>query len=181
MTEENKNEETVCIAENEVKELVKEWKKDPYLWDSEADIQGELYVRIKEKLKKFKKIKGRYEKWMNHDAHFNMIYCNPLTYIEGRQHYHPDIVIYEGDDFVDDDNKNDPMLWVCEIKYKREWGGDWEEKHRTYDKNKLQQLLRQYKNPKIHGTKYAYFLELVREEEKATAKYGQVLLKERRK
>ena len=176
MAEKNRNEEVVRIAEEAVKELVKEWEKDPYLWDSEADIQGELYVRIKEKLKKFKKKKkDRYKKWMNHKAHFNMIYCNPLTYVEGRQRYHPDIVIYEDHKCIDDNNKNEPMLWVCEIKYKRQWGGDWEENHIKYDKDKLRQLRRQYKNPKINGTKYAYFLELERTKEKPLKpKHGRI-------
>ena len=174
----NKNEAIVSIAEKTVKKLAKEWKKNPYLWDSEADIHGELYVRIKKALEKFETVKGCYKRYMNHDACFNRIYCKPLTYIEDGERYYPDIVIYEDATFDNNnEEKNEPMLWVCEIKYKTQWGGDQNEENRTYDKEKLQRLLRQRTNTKIYGTKYAYFLELVRTKEKATSKYSRVTTK----
>ncbi len=174
MNKEKEN-KIVAIAKREVSKFVKKWKKDPYLWDTEADIHGELYVRIKKALKSLdkKKIKGRYEKYMSKKARFDRIYCKPLTYVKGGNYY-PDIVIY-GDCAFDNDEKkvNEPMLWACEIKYRTQWGGDQSKENRDYDKYKLRQLLRQQTN-KMHGTKYAYFVELERTKEKARAKYSQI-------
>ena len=168
----------INIAEKQIRNFAKEWKKNPYLWDSEADVHGELYVRIKDALKRFGKTPHRYRKYMNKEARFERVYCNQLTYIKKGERYHPDIVIYEGFGFNDDDKKvNEPMLWVCEIKYKTQWGNDQSEINRKYDKRKLRTLLRQQTNTKIRGTKCAYFLELVRTKEKADPKYGSVKIK----
>ncbi|MFH1128957.1 MAG: hypothetical protein V1699_06075 [Candidatus Omnitrophota bacterium] len=174
-----KNEKKIVkIAEREVSKFVKEWKKYPYLWDSETDVHGELYVRIKGALEHLDKTTHCYKKYMNKEARFERVYCNPLTYIKKGERYHPDIVIYEGSGFNDGDKKvNEPMLWVCEIKYKTQWGNDQSEINRKYDKRKLRILLRQQANPEIRGTKYAYFLELVRTKEKALPDHGPVELK----
>lgn len=165
---ENKNKTIVAIAEKTVAAFAKEWKKNPYLWDSEADIHGELYVRIKKAIKKVdkKKIWGQYKKYMNEEARFGRVYCEPLTYVRGGWNYYPDIVIYD-DCRLDNDDKriNEPMLWVCEIKYKTQWGGDQNEENREYDKEKLKELLKQYKE-KIRGTKYACCLNFIRSKHK---------------
>lgn len=178
-----KNEKKIVkIAEEEIKKFVKEWKKNPYLWDSEADVHGELYVRMKNALKSFGKIPGRYKTYMSKKAQFNRIYCKPLTYIERGERYYPDIVIYNSSTFNDDDKKiNEPMLWVCEIKYKTQWGGDQSGENREYDEEKLRQLLRHRTNPKMHRTKYAYFLGLERTKKKAVSHYGRVKMKKRGK
>lgn len=160
----------VSIAEGEIKKFVKEWKENPYLWDSEADVHGELYVRIKNAIKDggFRSVNGRYKTYMSKKAQFDWVYCKPLTYVEGGERYYPDIVIYEKVTFNDDNKeKNEPMLWVCEIKYKTQWGGDQSEENRKYDEEKLKQLLKQRTNPKIQGTKYAYFMHLKRTSKKA--------------
>jgi len=69
------------------------------------------------------------------------------------------------------------MLWVCEIKYKTQWGNDQSEINRKYDKRKLRTLLRQQADPEIRGTKFAYFLELKRSKEKASSNHGPVKIK----
>ena len=58
------------------------------------------------------------------------------------------------------------MLWVCEIKYKTQWGGDQSEDNRKYDKQKLKKLLKQQKDPKIRGTKRACSLVFIRSKQK---------------
>jgi len=174
-----KESDIVDITENQVRKFAQEWKKNPYLWDTEADVHGELYVRIKKALRKggFGKIKGHYKAYMDYDAWFDRIYCEPLTYIEGWGRCQSDIVIYEKLTFKDDNKKkNEPMLWVCEIKYKSQWGGDPSGKNRLDDKEKLKQLLRQRTNPKIHGTKRACFLDFVRDEKEASFKIVPITL-----
>jgi len=167
MVEDN-NKMIVDIAEKTVEKFAREWEQNPYLWDSEADVHGELYVRIKKALEIFGTVKGRYKAYMTQEAFFNRIYCKPLTYIEGGERYYPDIVIYEDVTFNHDNKEmNEPMLWVCEIKYKTQWGGDQNEANRAYDKGKLQRLLQPRPNTGINGTKYAYFVELVRTREGA--------------
>jgi hypothetical protein len=159
----------VKIAGDEVKRFIREWNKNPYLWDSEADIHGELYIRIKKAIKDsgFNNINGQYKRYMRKNATFNRVYCEPLTYIDGGGRYYPDIVIYSGFTFNDRAKKrNEPMLWVCEIKYKTQWCGDQSEENRKYDRVKLKKLLRQR-----HGTKYAYFLELERTKEAIRAEF----------
>jgi len=171
MNKEKEN-KIVEIAEREVRKIVKEWEKNPYLWDTETDIHGELYVRIKKALKKYR-VKGQYEAYMSKKAWFDIVYCKPLTYIKGGGKYYPDIVVY--DDYTCDngDRKiNEPMLWVCEIKYKTQWGGDQSKENRDYDEYKLRRLLKQHTDSNIHGTKYAYFLNLERTKEKAIAHYN---------
>lgn len=164
-----KEKKIVKIAEREVKKFVKEWKKNPYLWDTEADIHGELYVRIKKSFKGIdkKKIKWIYGKYMCNEARFDRVYCEPLTYVRGGGNYYPDIVIYE-DYASDNDDKriNEPMLWVCEIKYKTQWGGDQNEEDWEYDKEKLKRLLEQQKDSRIRGTKYACCLRFARYKQK---------------
>lgn len=162
----------VKIAEKEVYKFVKEWKENPYLWDSEADVHGELYVRIKKAIKDggFPIVIGRYKKYMCKKAQFDRVYCKPLTYVEEEGRYYPDIVIYERSIFSDDDKEiNEPMLWVCEVKYQTQWGGDQSEENRKYDAKKLRQLLLQSKNPSIRGTKYAYLVALKRTRKEAIA------------
>lgn len=176
--------EIVKIAECEVSKFVKEWEKDPYLWDSEADVHGELYVRIKEAIKDrgFCSVTGRYKTYMSKKSRFDRVYCKPLTYIEGGERYYPDIVIYETVTFNDDNKeKNEPMLWVCEIKYKTQWGGDQSEENREYDEEKLKQLLRQCTNPEIHGTKYAYFIGLKRTSNEAVSSCKRITIKKAHK
>lgn len=176
-----KNEKKIVkIAEKEVYEFVKEWKENPYLWDSEADVHGELYVRIKKAIKDggFPSVIWRYKKYMSKKAQFDLVYCKPLTYVEGEGRYYPDIVIYERSTFSDDDKeRNEPMLWVCEIKYQTQWGGDQSEENRKYDEKKLRQLLLQSKNPKICGTEYAYLVDLKRTSKEAIAICKRITIK----
>lgn len=172
-----KDEKIINIAEGEIKKFVKEWKENSYLWDSEADVHGELYVRIKNAIKDggFRNVNGQYKEYMSKKAQFDRVYCKPFTYIEGEERCHPDIVIYEKFTF-DNKEKNEPMLWVCEIKYKTQWGGDQHEKNRKDDKEKLKQLLKQRTNPKIHGTKYAYFVYLERTDKKTIAECKRITI-----
>jgi len=171
-------EKIVGIAESEVRKFVKEWKKNPYLWDSEADVHGELYVRIKQAIKKagFRSVNWQYKTYMCRKERFDWVYCKPLTYIQGGGRYYPDIVIYAGLKRDEDKKINDPMLWVCEIKYKTQWGGDQNEKNWKYDKEKLIQLLQQSQSSRINGTKYAYEIKLQRTEEKVISYCGRVKL-----
>jgi hypothetical protein len=159
MTKTNEK-EIVGIANKTVNRFIKKWKKNPYLWDTETDIHGELYVMIKLALKRKGLIRGCYKNDMDRKEYFNRVYCKPLTHTRGGKCY-PDIVIYDKSTFESRDNINEPMLWVCEIKYQTQWGGDQSLENRKYDEIKLKKLLKQ-RNSKIKGAKNAFVLHFFR-------------------
>lgn len=152
--------EIVEITNKTVHRFIKLWKRNPYKWDTETDIHAELYVMIKAALKRKGLIKGRYHKYMDQNEYFNRIYCKPLTHTKYGDYY-PDIVIYDKGKFESRNNINEPMLWVCEIKYKTQWGGDQSLENRKYDEEKLINLLKQSDSEK-RGTKYACILHFFR-------------------
>lgn len=158
-----KEKEIIKIAEGEIKKFIKQWKKFPYKWETETDVHAELYGRIKSALRSYKPYLAKYDKWKKPE-YFNWIYCAPLTYYESNDNKYrmqPDIVIYKRNKGVVKGRINEPMLWVCEIKYKTEWSGDFHMGHRVADIKKLKTLLRQ-KNRSIKGTDYACCLFLTR-------------------
>lgn len=158
-----KEKKIVDIAEGEIKKFVKAWEKNPYLWESEADVHAELYMNIKSSLrrKKFCPVETLYKNYMEDYEYFNWVYCKPKTYIKREKYaYYPDIVIYKQKNKKEIRNvkekENDPMLWVCEIKYMTDWSGLITEKNIKKDINKLKKLLKQEKG----GTDYACCLIL---------------------
>jgi len=159
MTKEEEK-EIVEIAEGEIEKFVEEWKRDPYLWDTETDVHGELYIRIKSSLhRKFHPKEGRYEDMAEKEL-FDCIYCKPKTDIVIRgtnETRYPDIVIYKGEL----KNKgNEPMLWACEIKYRTKWSGTFPEGSVKKDIETLEGLLEQRSSGT--GTDYACYLILQR-------------------
>lgn len=165
--------EMVIIAKKEIKKFAKEWRKNPYLWESETDIHAELYCKIKASInKKFKceeKEKCYWEengveKTMPTKEYFDWVYCKPATYIKikgKRKCYYPDIVIYKNTrgKHVTKEGENTPMLWACEIKYATEWSSDISDSDSSIKKDgdKLKELLKQ-KNRKTKGTDSACLL-----------------------
>jgi hypothetical protein len=132
-----KNEERIiAIVERVIKKFVKDWGETPYRWETEADIHAELYGRICLALarnrKKFSKkerenipfSKYGYTEWGREKEVFKIVYCKPRVKGERPTQY-PDIVIYKKKIKAVSVNtkKNEPMLWVCEIKYATEWSG----------------------------------------------------------
>ena len=147
----------VEIADREIENFAKEWKRNPYLWESETDVHSELYIRIKKSLQKFPLKECRY-KGMKNKAEFDWIYCKPKTYIK-RANY-PDIVIYKysGKEQNIGDKENDLMLWICEIKYATDWSSSLSSETIKNDIEKLKWFL----NTKKGGSKYARYLILRR-------------------
>lgn len=182
----NKKYETriVEIAEEEVEKFAKkDWKKNPYLWETETDVHAELYNRIKEALKRMNKhlLRAKYEGFKKPEK-FNRIYCKPPVYIcwEGikKSKCFPDIVIYKDipninkpPDYDEKKKVNWPMLWVCEIKYKTDWSGDYQKCNRQRDNKKLNILLNQRNKKKINGTDYGCCLDFSREKNRENKGY----------
>ena len=139
-----KQEKIVRIAMAKLREFVKEWKANPYLWWSEADVQAELYIRIKTALKKEKFFSVKFKsKNMEHENNFTRIYCTPPTYAGGEKYFRPDIAIYKS---LKSDEGNDPdMLWVCEIKYGNESRGYLDDEKLKSDHEKLKELFKKKK------------------------------------
>lgn len=163
----------VSIAQKSIKEFIKQWEENPYLWETEADIHSELYNKIKSALHnkgiKPKSIKG-YWWWEDGERkelptreRFDWVYCKPKTNVKGKnEYYYPDIVIYKDRENVRPNKKieNDPILWACEIKYATEWSSDITDKSIEKDGNKLMKLLRQKSDS--GGTDYACLLVFFR-------------------
>lgn len=154
-----KNEKQIVgIAKKEIEKFTKEWKRNPYVWESEADVHAELYNKIKLKLCS---VEYRYRKEMVQKETFSQVYCKPKIYIRGEKYcYYPDIVIYKNVREIRNvgERENDPMLWVCEIKYITEWSSMLAIDNVKSDINKLECLLKQ----KRGGADYACYLILQR-------------------
>ena len=86
-------EKIVNTAEKVIDEFVKEWERSPYLWETEADVHGELYKRIKSAI--HKKNVHKYDD-MARKEYFERVYCKYKTYISGwgQNPYYPDIIIF---------------------------------------------------------------------------------------
>ena len=154
----------VNIAEREIKQFIKKWKKNPYHWESETDVHAELYIRIKSSLcKRFPLKKSKYKNMVKKE-YFDWVYCKPKTSVKvDKRHCYPDIVIYKGaahNEHNDNEREEDPMLWVCEIKYSTEWSSDLTVDSIRKDVVKLQRLLEQKADGT--GTDHACLLILVR-------------------
>ena len=151
--------EIVNIAEGEIKKFVKKWIKTPYVWESETDVHAELYMRIKLSLHKkgLKPSKCRYGSMVDAE-YFDGVYCKPKTYIKKANY--PDIVIYKGTGkkYELGDRENEPMLWVCEIKYFTDWSSGLSKEGVENDIRKLKRLL----GLKEKGADYAAYLILQR-------------------
>ncbi|MFA5156991.1 MAG: hypothetical protein WC532_06330 [Candidatus Omnitrophota bacterium] len=165
----------VKIAWQQVKGFIADWQKSPYEWNKERDIQVEIVNRIQSIFRKLDKDKiwGKYKVGVAQGFKKGLlsrrIACEPSTHYlykdKKRYHCFPDIVIYddiEDPNYPPDDNNkkiNCPMLWVCEIKYEREWMQPHydNKKKDNWDLKKMTYLLRQK-----DGTRYACWLNIAR-------------------
>ena len=163
--------ELVNIACEQLEQFIKEWQVFPFVWNKERDVQVELASRIKSA---FREHRNRY--WANykcirnkvdgfeHGQKFARVCCEPLIYYknkEGRRKCcFPDIVICGAPGNPKNpaepwkNKRNEPIIWVCEIKYQREWRKPYSsEEEAVRDLEKIKSLLKQE-----DGTKYACLL-----------------------
>lgn len=146
----------VEIAEGTIEKFVEDWSRTPYAWESEADVHADLYGRICSALvqnrKKFSKqerdnypfSKYGYEEWGKEKEDFKAVYCKPK--VKGvRPTQYPDIVIYKKTTkpVSVDSRENEPMLWVCEVKYLTEWSSQFSRSKIKEDTKKLKHWLEQ--------------------------------------
>ena len=124
----------IGIAQRETKKFIAKWKKSPYKWDNERDIQVELTSRLKHAYGIFNKYNAEYKKWSvpGYKQIYSRIRCEPrVYYTDGKGDRcccKPDIVIFKDldnpkappDDINWRQKKNCPILWLCEIKYNTE-------------------------------------------------------------
>jgi len=165
----------VTIANKEIKNFIHDWKKYPYRWESEADVHGELYVKIKSALckKLSKSVRDRINTkfpcdGMVKEEEFNIIYCKPAIHIKKANY--PDLVIYRPVNKNENnigERKNDPMLWVCEIKYATEWSSELTD---TAIKNDIKKLNKLIERTDETNADYACLLVLYRWMYKYTTK-----------
>lgn len=167
----------VNIAWKQLEAFIKGWQKDTYKWNNEIDIQVDLASRIKTAYKKLKKDTqwAKYKGVVNgfeKGQIYSRIYCEPKTFYEyaknKRDICRPDIVIYNDIENPSSPKEpwrikqNDPILWICEIKFQPEWGNKRPNKRTNWDLRKIRYLLRQK-----DGTKYACWLDMSRERAKS--------------
>lgn len=164
----------VNIVWKELEDFIKEWQRSPFVWNKERDVQVELANRIKSA------IKGKDKYWANYKCitdkvkgfeqgqEFSRVCCEPLVYYKNnkgkRDVCFPDIVICDAPDNpvhpqeLWKKKRNDPIIWICEIKYQREWKKPYSsEIDDIYDLEKIKYLLKQE-----DGTKYACWLNMSR-------------------
>lgn len=178
----------VKAMEKEIIAFIKEWRRAPFMWNRESDIQVEIASRLKSVLQKAGKLTKKANFKINLQGYkgkpqkYSSICCEEVTYYRSKgkiKWYYPDIVVF--DDLCEPYSKNNlpgdvdkkgswpqvnwPMLLVCEIKYESESYGDFHKENRTADIAKLNRLLKQNGDPKINGTKYAFFLNFERKKE----------------
>ena len=153
----------IKIAEAEIEKFAKEWAKTPYAWESEADIHAELYMRIKSHVNKKYPPAEHKSCWKENGKIelfkevFDWVYCKPKTYIKAMNNCcYPDLAIYKEktSGHPIKERENEPMLWVCEIKYITDWSSLLSIESIENDIKKLTQLLNQKKD----GTEYACYL-----------------------
>ncbi len=148
--------EVIPSIESTVQQFINDWKKSPFLWDTEMDIHVELASRLKTILQEFGLLKQRvfYKEYGYIDV--SLLGCDYPVQFEkkvGESSYcRPDIQIFK----LAEDPRNPPdsimgvnwpALWACEIKYKTEIGGDQNKKHREEDIEKLKRLAKESGGP----------------------------------
>lgn len=170
----------ISIVSNVIEKFIRDWQESPFEYNTEIDIQAEIYSRLVSQLKLHKELilELKYDSIKLQTYKGKMLYyrraaCEYPTYYyknKKKEHCYPDIIIYRDISNLPPDNKkeiNCPMLLVCEIKYETESGGDFKTEKRRSDVKKLKYLLKQRKEPAIHGTEYALFLNFIRKTEVA--------------
>jgi len=146
----------VNIAWKEIEMFIKDWQRSPFKWNSERDIQAEIANRLKAAIglskNTFQANYGFFRRkgFSPKEQHFSRVSCEPAVYYTDangkKQCCRPDILIW-GD--MQDPNspqepfytkKNDPILWLCEIKFYPGWGRQTNKKS-NWDFDKMRSLL----------------------------------------
>jgi len=151
--------------------FIHDWQNSPYEWNTEIELQAEIYGRIVNMLRDFLIQKAKYkvkdERFLDMQK-YRRVSCEPATNYRDKNgvllYGFPDIVVY--DDFPNPESppdfssreKNWPMLWVCEIKYQNEFYGGCSTGQKKWDIEKMQYLM-EYNEGK---TRYACCLDFDR-------------------
>lgn len=154
----------------EIENFIRDWQASPYEWNTEVEMQAEIYNRLVKKLisnliqkAKYKVKDDRFKEGQN----YRRICCEPLIFYLDKSgeicHCFPDIVVYDDIDNPDSPpdfrgEANWPMLWVCEIKYQNEFSGGTSRDNKNWDSEKIKYLL-EYEKGKA---KFACFLDFDR-------------------
>ncbi|MFN0018579.1 MAG: hypothetical protein ACKVP0_09990 [Pirellulaceae bacterium] len=105
------------LARDITDQLLREWQQEPFRWESEIDIQSELYGRLSADFQ----LVGKSIVSYSPSGKAARIAAEPTVYYEvadlGECRCKPDIVIR--DDVVEKptDGGHWPLIWVCELKF----------------------------------------------------------------
>jgi hypothetical protein len=130
-----KQRKIVNIAWEQVEKFIKDWQRSPNEWYGERDIQIEIASRLKMayRRRRLYKLWAKYkkpyygEKFLKQGITMSRVDCEPPIYRRYSktkyEKYRPDIIVWDDIkhpenpcEFQYADRRNDPMLWVCEIK-----------------------------------------------------------------
>jgi len=135
-------------AETIIEQFLIEWQKRPRFWYTEADVQAELFIRLRNffGLQGMNSVFAEYPeetKGLTGLQEWARVTCEPTLYYtfedEENCECRPDLVIWEdadSDSPPDAVEGNWPILWACEIKYRDYNLGSW-------DQDKLRHLINQ--------------------------------------
>lgn len=181
MKKQQEDKRIIVIAQSVINNFIADWRIYPFEYNTEIDIQAEIYSRLVQKLREenlltfMAKYDVCLESHRNECQRYRRVCCEyPTFYYKNkeRKRCNPDIIVYcdpdDSNNPVDKNMKEEinlPMLLVCEIKYETEWGGDFHPEHREKDVRELECLLRQRTDMTINGTEYALFLDFARKRE----------------
>ncbi len=132
-------------AETIIDQFLHEWQKRPRFWYTEADVQAELFARLRVLfgLQGMDSVLAEYPEASEGLQEYARVTCEPTLYyaFDGEDNCvcRPDLVIWDDADPhspPDAIEGNWPALWACEIKYRGHNVGSW-------DENKLRHLIDQ--------------------------------------
>ena len=177
-------EKLVRIAWKQIEGFIRDWQRSPHEWNNERDIQVDIASRIKSAYRGYgqDRIWAKYpdkhyvERFHRMGIYLSRVMCEPPVYYRHKngkhETYKPDIVVWDDIPHPEEPNKdnyqkkrNDPMLLLCEIKYRPPWSKAYNPPEKdTHDLLKLKNLLRQNKEKEKgkdrDGTRYACWLNI---------------------
>lgn len=140
-------EELVRLSDKVIEEFIFEWKRFPYSWLQEIDIQVELVQRFRNLLKEWNHklfIDAKHSHEPNKSNTFQRVTCEPYVKLLTRSWIHPDIVIWSDEPSSLEINSGKyPINIICEIKY------SYEEIDSTGDQKRLIESLDSESHPDL--------------------------------
>jgi hypothetical protein len=140
-------EELVRLSDKVFEEFISEWRRFPFSWLQEIDIQVELVQRFRSLLKESNHnlfITAKHSHEPNKSNTFQRVTCEPYLKLPTKSWIHPDIVIWSDvPSSLEINSGKYPINIICEIKY------SYEEIDSTGDQKRLIESLDSESHPDL--------------------------------